>query len=255
MAVANDCGGCFCVPDDSGKGDCPSFVPETEFSPEIILAFQSKVLLNPFDNLSCNPYEDKGCATSPPQEELLNGEAVCAFKYVADDCNSYTMHTYRSASEAEADGAVVTHEKSCGLCSTAQDLSVYMANPDMTHEGKVCASKGLISSKWGKKCYMELGYTEACAEIWNYDGIFDGQQCKWTCLGSIFKGEPNNGPPPACEINSCLQCDEDEAGPLFKQFAGRTRRRSGLLSAIVRGCDDFAFLHPTDTLCPSVAEL
>ena len=48
--------------------------------------------------------------------------------------------------------------------------------------------------------------------------------------------DTNNGPPPACALNDCLQCDEDEAGPVFKAVAGRTRRRSGLESAIARPC-------------------
>ena len=47
----------------------------------------------------------------------------------------------------------------------------------------------------------------------------------------------NNGPAPECELNECLQCDEDNAGPIFTAFGGRTRRRSGLKSEIVRPCD------------------
>ena len=31
---------------------------------------------------------------------------------------------------------------------------------------------------------------------------------------------PNNGPAPSCALNDCLQCDEDEAGPIFTSFAG-----------------------------------
>ena len=46
----------------------------------------------------------------------------------------------------------------------------------------------------------------------------------------------NNGPPPECAMNACLQCDEDESGPNFAKFAGRTRRNTGLESAITRPC-------------------
>ena len=77
-----------------------------------------------------------------------------------------------------------------------------------------------------------------CAKIWNYDGIYDGQMCAQTCIGELR--DPNNGPPPACTLNECLQCDEDNAGPIFTSFAGRTRRRSGLVSEIVRPCDSIA---------------
>jgi len=40
------------------------------------------------------------------------------------------------------------------------------------------------------------------------------------------------------ERNVCLACDEAHSGPIFKEFAGRTRRRSGLSSAIARPCLD-----------------
>jgi hypothetical protein len=33
-----------------------------------------------------------------------------------------------------------------------------------------------------------------------------------------------------------LQCDEDRSGAVFKAIAGRTRRNSGLPSAICRPC-------------------
>jgi hypothetical protein len=38
-------------------------------------------------------------------------------------------------------------------------------------------------------------------------------------------------------LNACLQCDEDESGPVFKAVAGRTRRNSGLATALCRPCE------------------
>ena len=35
-------------------------------------------------------------------------------------------------------------------------------------------------------------------------------------------------------LNACLQCDECKSGPKFKKIAGRTRRNSGIRSAIER---------------------
>ena len=35
-------------------------------------------------------------------------------------------------------------------------------------------------------------------------------------------------------LNDCLQCDESVNGSTFKKFAGRTRRNSGIKSAIKR---------------------
>ncbi|KAJ1406629.1 hypothetical protein B484DRAFT_319705, partial [Ochromonadaceae sp. CCMP2298] len=145
----------------------------------------------------------------------------------------YSMETFSSRADAERVGAVLTHEGSCGLCSTAQDLSIYLAQ-DFTDAGKKCATKGVLNEEAGLQCYMDLGLTLECSKIWNLDGIYDSKVCTTTCLGELQ--DPNNGPSPACQLNDCLQCDEDKAGPIFSAFGARTRRRSGLLSEIIRPC-------------------
>jgi hypothetical protein len=109
---------------------------------------------------------------------------------------------------------------------------------DFTSAGKKCATKGLFNEAEGLACYESLGLTHECAKIWNYDGIYDGKACASSCMGYITA--PNNGPPAPCALNPCLQCDEDKAGPVFSEFGGRTRRRSGLLSEIIRPCDSIA---------------
>ena len=50
-------------------------------------------------------------------------------------------------------------------------------------------------------------------------------------MWSWITGEANivNG-----KLNKCLQCDEDKSGPIFKWYAGRTRRNSGIHSEIDR---------------------
>ena len=116
-----------------------------------------------------------------------------------------------------------------------------MENLDLTAEGKRCAAIGLGSERLGLRCYQELGMTEACAAIWLYNSLYTGDVCRAICIGFTATGNENNGPPPECELARCLQCDEDEAGPNFKKFAGRTRRGSGMLSAIVRRCDEVSF--------------
>lgn len=47
---------------------------------------------------------------------------------------------------------------------------------------------------------------------------------------------PSNGPAPDCALNDCLVCNEDVSAPTFDKFAGRTRRRSGLLSTAAFPC-------------------
>jgi hypothetical protein len=111
---------------------------------------------------------------------------------------------------------------------------------DMTSVGKKCGERGIFDEKAGHKCFKDLGFTDACATIWNYDAIFDGKACGGICLKDLK--QPYNLPAKNCSINDCLQCDEDKAGPVFKQVAGRTRRRSGLESAIQRPCKSVAKL-------------
>mmetsp|Transcript_25999 Transcript_25999/g.51857 ORF Transcript_25999/g.51857 Transcript_25999/m.51857 type:complete len:271 (-) Transcript_25999:27-839(-) len=246
-AWAAQCGDCWCVPGNSGTDPCPDWTPEDNFPSSLLADLKAKKLTNPYNDLDCNPYTDDNCFTSPEQELVGVDSAVCAFVYDDETCGTYSIKTYASAEAAGADGAYVSHNGACGLCSTAADLAAYIENDDMTYEGKKCATKGLIHSHWGKKCYEDLGFTPPCASIWNYDGIYDGKACMGICVRNLFSD--NNGPPPACELNDCLQCDEDEAGPVFKDFAGRTRRRSGLNEEIGRGCDEFAQI--TIEACPA----
>jgi hypothetical protein len=117
---------------------------------------------------------------------------------------------------------------------------------DMTKVGKKCGEEGILNTKLGLKCFKDLGMTDACATIWNFDAIYDASKCGGICLRDLDK--PYNNPDKNCTINDCLQCDEDKAGPVFKQVAGRTRRRSGLASAIQRPCESVAsIVHKT---CP-----
>ena len=209
VAWAADCDGCWCVPfNDTADGTCPDWRPKSNYSDDDIAALAAQTALNPM-TLDCNPYEDADCATSPPQTLTDVADAVCGFTYADADCGSYTMTSFVDAAAAAAAGAFVSHAGACGVCSTTQDLAVYLRYPDLTSAGKVCAAKALLSEAWGTRCYEALGFTEPCARIWNYDGAYDGQHCKWTCLRLL--DAPNNGPPPQCALNDCLQCDEDEA--------------------------------------------
>jgi len=47
---------------------------------------------------------------------------------------------------------------------------------------------------------------------------------------------PPNGPAPACIMNDCLVCNEQASAAIFDRFAGRNRRRSGLLSTVAYPC-------------------
>lgn len=120
------CGDCWCIPNHDGYGPCPLWQPQTYFSEDIIQGYLNQTILNPY-NLYCNPYYDEDCTTTPPQEYLDVETAICAFKYTDSTCGEYNLVTYPNREEALKDHAIITHEGSCGLCSTAADLAIYLS--------------------------------------------------------------------------------------------------------------------------------
>ena len=112
---------------------CPIWTPQTEFSSEVIKAYSEQRALSIF-SLHCNPYEDSECSTSPEQTLLDSDTAVCGFVYKIDSSDrnlncpgEYSLVTFRSREEAYNSGALITHEGSCGLCSTTKDLAIYLS--------------------------------------------------------------------------------------------------------------------------------
>lgn len=110
---------------------------------------------------------------------------------------------------------------------------------DMTAPVRECVALGSISRPAGLECLHGLGLTPPCATIWMDNGDYTRANCLLPCL--VHLGSPYNepegcwrDPSNGCELNACLQCDEDTAGPIFQQVAARTRRNSGLRSAIWR---------------------
>lgn len=135
MALAETyptCGDCWCVPAANGTAPCPKFwSPETTFSSASIATYKSQVATEIY-TLSCNPYENESCTTTPAQTFLDSDTAVCGYVYTklsdgSQSCSEYSMVTYESRADLIKAGAIITHEGSCGLCSTTQDLAVYLS--------------------------------------------------------------------------------------------------------------------------------
>jgi len=257
------CGDCWCIPLDNNDNNCPDWSPVNTYPEELISEFQ-ELVPNAIYTLDCNPYSDASCTTQPPQQYIdvddatSNEQAVCALKYTAcndnsDIVTSYDMISYANWDDAVADGAIVTHMGACGLCSTTADLAAYMNNPDLEFDSIICVTKGLFSYDAGMQCFMkDIGLTEECANIWLLDGYHTTLKCTERCVkeGIEYDGVvPANGDPPECTLSDCLQCDEDESGGIFTMFAGRNRRRSCLLSSIVRGCGEFIEIVHTSPDC------
>ena len=252
------CGDCHCI--TTKNQTCPSR-PRSNFSNDEIDAWASQIAINPYA-LHCNPYgKSKTCKTDPPQDEsllALGESAVCALHFErslgsdnrTQTCKgaSYRLVTYASAEEAKEAGGFVTHTGHCGVCSTMQDLAAYLKSHDLTTKGKICAMKSSLGFREGLKCYRKLGLTDACASIWVYNSLNTASDCFKQCVVERGAEVPNNGPPPECKLNKCLNCDEKKSGPNFQRFAGRTRRRSGLLSAIARPCGQLVSIEQES--CP-----
>lgn len=188
-------------------------------------ALREWTLENPPEVLTEDPY-----LTMPELEPDL--EAVCALMMTG--MRTYRLQTFGSANEAEMAGGIVTHGMACGSCSSLEDLAAYAETPDQTDPVRECTILNLGGSvEELDACIQEaVGFTPPCARAWAYNAVNDSRECQSICfaeLGSPYNQEDGS-------LNPCLQCDEDNSGPVFKSVAGRTRRSSGLAAAICRPC-------------------
>jgi hypothetical protein len=167
-------------------------------------------------------------------------QTVCGVLIEGD---SYRLKTFGFPDTALEQGAIITHRQHCGTCSSLQDLSVYIDTPDLTDPARDCARKGSLAET--AACMEALGFTRPCAETWAYNARHTRELCARTCrktygMVAILTGRmdqtPNNLPDGS--LNACLACDETHSGPGFQFAAGRTRRGSGIQSAIQRPKDE-----------------
>ncbi|HVL00453.1 MAG TPA: hypothetical protein VM553_11610 [Dongiaceae bacterium] len=172
------------------------------------------------------------------QRALESDQAqVCGVQFADDDRTHYRLATFANHAELEVNDFTLTHFQACGACSTLQDLAVY-GELDLTVMAKVCSKRFSLAEK--KACMQQIGFTEACAESWAYNGQKTAQSCSLVCIRTygllpLLKGEESVPPVnEQGELNACLLCDERMSGPGFQYSAGRTRRNSGILSEIDR---------------------
>lgn len=205
------------------------FCDEIEFDlTEAVEAFEKKIALNAIQ-LDGNPYNDENIDSTKYQSD-----SVCAIKYEEDRIH-YTLGTFENEDAAEDNGFIVTHKTPCGTCSTLKDLAVYLKYKDLTTPVRQCSTKVAVMS-WGMNCLKGLGFTTACAETWYFNALNTSRDCFWVCIKSWLNNEPFNNEDGS--LNACLACDEEKSGPIFKSTAGRTRRNSGIESAIDRPGDE-----------------
>jgi hypothetical protein len=197
----------------------------TEADRDALLAWQ---LVDPPAELTSDPYETASIPEQNPRE-------VCAVVSDASLPQSYRLRTFASREDAAASGAQVTHFGGCGLCSTLIDLAVYMRELDLTTPVRQCGLNHPAGPKEEHvECLLALGFTRPCAQIWYFNTLHTRMVCLDACLATL--GDPYHLPDGG--LNECLACDERLSGPVFKALAGRTRRNTGIASALCRPCKE-----------------
>lgn len=195
-----------------------------EYSPELIDSLRQWELAEAPTLLGKDPYREPDAAPSRA--------GYCGVIDLGD--MKYRLETFEDESTAIAAGAKITHAGACAACSTLADLATYIEHPDLTEPVRQCGVDTISTGVDANiTCLEELGFTRACAEIWAYNTQNTRAECLVDCvrlLGDPYLTEDG-------QLNACLACDEQKSGPIFKAYAGRTRRNSGLPTAICRPCD------------------
>ena len=184
--------------------------------------------LNPPMLLTSDPY-------AASDEQISDENQVCTIE-LDHAAQAYFLQTLNADS---VDVNRITHAGPCGACSSLADLAVYAANVDLTDPVRACGLEGIGGgSEMNITCLRELGFSEACAQIW----YFNTNHTREICLGECIEHINSSYVDETGQLNSCLACDEENSGPIFKYFSGRTRRNSGLPSSICRPCDSITFV-------------
>ena len=170
---------------------------------------------------------------------LSSNTEICAVGFVDSTRVRYQLRTFPNPNSALKNNYIITHRHHCGTCSSLHDLSIYLQKMDLVTPARICAKQ--LTADDIKACLMEeVGLGEHCAETWTYNVLHTRRHCTaicvryyglWNVLTNNMSRPPTDG---HANLNPCLACDEYTSGPGFQYAAGRTRRSSGLVSAIPR---------------------
>jgi hypothetical protein len=203
---------------------------------EAISIYKTKKPLSNSTSFDQNPYSNQTESSwNLINSTLRNKNIVCAFKYVDENRIFYELKNFNSKEEAEANKFTVTHQGRCGVCSNLNDLAVYLEDDSLKKVGK-CGLLASISKSLSTKCHLNLGYTLPCAEISIYQSLNSIKYCSWICVVESLKFNPLFNPDGS--PGKCMQCDKEHSDDLYRYFAGRTRRNSGIESFIKRSKDE-----------------
>jgi hypothetical protein len=157
----------------------------------------------------------------------------------------------------------ISHYGPCGVCSSAEDLAAIM-DPTLSIRSFICTRVGSPYKTYhdferSVACMKKLGFTQACAELWTSNGFNNALLgCNSVCLDRLALCLPPELCPsdktcvgfPACldhpdpnlrldpdfnnddcTLEKCLDCDDKKSNEIFTLVAGRTSRRSGIITA------------------------
>lgn len=224
---------------DQCRAECTfdgSVFAPPDYTPAFIQSLvDAWTIATPYPPIASDPY-----ASMPPPDDPPG--TVCGVVPGAPPASGprpYTLVTYPSESTARAAGASPTHFGHCGVCSTLSNLAVYMRENDLATPVRDCGLKGFGDGGQDANvtCLQALGFDLPCAQAWYWDTLHTRTVCLVPCIAEI----KNPYQLPDGALNTCIQCDEDQSGPIFKAIAGRTRRNSGLPNALCRPCSE---VHP-----------
>jgi hypothetical protein len=221
-----------CRPERIGPG-IETFVAPV-YTAQEIEALRSRTLVDPPALLPVSPYDD-------PALVPADTGGLCVVLAEPGVPGGYRLQTFPDLPAAEAAGGVPTHTGACGACSSLQDLAVYLALPNLGGPVRQCALLSLTQGDQATlECITGLGFSAPCAQIWAFNSAHTRTACQDVCLAAL--NAPNHLPDGS--LNPCLTCDEEQSGPVFKAVAGRTRRNSGVPTAICRPPEEVeALLH------------
>lgn len=200
-----------------------AFTP-TEWTTERIDRLKAWTSLDSPPDVSVDPY-------TQPAPTPATG--VCGVVVANEAMKTYRTRTFADDASALAAGAKVTHADPCGACSTLADLAVYAREADLGRKVQDCGVRAVTAGfESNVTCLVDLGFTPACARVWAYNTRHTQSKCFSTCFPLL------EAPYHVADggLNACLECDERESGAIFKASAGRTRRNTGIPSAICRPC-------------------
>ncbi|HET8732828.1 MAG TPA: hypothetical protein VFM45_03540 [Anaeromyxobacteraceae bacterium] len=219
-----------CAPSCSCAG--ATFTPPTYDAAFIARLVSDWAIETPFPEVTTDPYLEAPPATDP--DAMVCG--VLPVGPAGAVPRTYRLVTYASEAAALAAGAKVTHFGHCAVCSTLEDLAVYVRENDLTAKVRNCGLNGLTPATFDQDlaCLRGLGFTLPCAQVWAYNTQNTRNHCLSECLPALTAAYNL----PDGSLNPCLQCDETQSGPVFKWKAGRTRRNCGLPNSICRPCSE-----------------